>query len=134
MTESSGGSDTELTGMLDHWKTLKTQAENGELRMDPEIGNALKARADTLITELDKMVNKTEELQYVTGFGTLKSAEALRAKFAAKAVTDDDSAKKRLQESIDIVTLMSQTYALAIRRIEETDQSTAGALGKTGAQ
>ncbi|WP_280228339.1 hypothetical protein [Nocardia cyriacigeorgica] len=134
MTELPGGTDGELTGLLGHWKALKTQAENGELRMDPEIGNALKARADAMLAALDKMLFDTEELQYVSGFGTLKSAEALRAKFAAKAVTDDDSAKKRLQESIDIVTLMSETYALAVRRIEETDQSTAGALGKTGTQ
>ncbi|WP_280235722.1 hypothetical protein [Nocardia cyriacigeorgica] len=131
MTTPSG---PEMPGMLSHWKTLKTQAENGELRMDPNIGNALKGRADTLLTELRKMVRDTDQLDHVTGFGKLKSAEALRAKFTGKAVTDEDSAQNRLKESIDIVTLMSETYALAIRRIEETDQSTAGALGKTGAQ
>ncbi|TLF53990.1 hypothetical protein [Nocardia cyriacigeorgica] len=126
--------NSEMPGLLSHWKTMKTQAENGELRMDPEIGNALKARADTLLTELRKMVGNTKQLEHVSGFGTLKSAEALRGKFAAKAVTDEDSAQNRLKESIEIVTLMSETYALAVRRIEETDQSTAGALGKTGAQ
>ncbi|MFE3445225.1 hypothetical protein ACFXNW_19515 [Nocardia sp. NPDC059180] len=126
--------DPKLTGMIDHWKTLKTQAENGELRMDSEIGNALKGRADAMLTALNKMIGDTKQLEHVSGFGTLKSAEALRGKFAAKATTDDDSAQKRLQESIDIVTLMSETYELSIRRIEETDQSTAGVLGQTGAQ
>ncbi|MBF6440065.1 hypothetical protein [Nocardia cyriacigeorgica] len=127
-------SNSEMPGLLNHWKTMKTQAENGELRMEPEIGNALKGRADTLLTELRKMVADTKQLEHVSGFGTLNSAEALRKKFAAKASTDEDSALKRLQESIDIVTLMSETYALAIRRIEETDQSTAGVLGQTGVQ
>ncbi|MBF6456198.1 hypothetical protein [Nocardia cyriacigeorgica] len=133
MTESPDGTSGELTGMLDHWKTLKTQAENGELRMDPQIGSALKSRADTMLTALDDMLNATTELQYVSGFGSLPSAQALQGKFAAKAVTADDSAQNRIKESINIVTLMSETYALAIRRIEETDQSTAGVLGTTGA-
>lgn len=70
--------EQELTGLHDHWKTLKTQAENGELRMDPQIGNALKGRADTMLTALNKMLVDTNQLQHVSGFGTLKSAEALR--------------------------------------------------------
>ncbi|MBF6427110.1 hypothetical protein GV791_30285 [Nocardia cyriacigeorgica] len=132
MTETP--SETEMSGMLSHWKGLKTQAENGELRMDPQIGSALKARADAMLTELDLMVFDVKALEHVSGFGTLGSAVALQKKFAAKATTADDSAQKRLQESIDIVKLMSETYELAIRRIEETDQSTAGTLGQTGTQ
>ncbi|MBF6158214.1 hypothetical protein IU421_15385 [Nocardia cyriacigeorgica] len=132
MTESPSGTDQ--AGLVSHWKSLKTQAENGELRMDPEIGNALKARADAMITALDDMLDDAAALEHVSGFGSLGSAVELQKKFAAKAVTDQDSAVNRLKESHEIVTLMSETYALAIRRIEETDQSTAGALGKTGAQ
>ncbi|MBF6090646.1 hypothetical protein [Nocardia cyriacigeorgica] len=120
--------------LLSHWKTLKTQAENGELRLNTEVGEALKRHADELLLKLNSMLGRTQDLAFVSGFGTLGSAVELQKKFAAKAVSDEDSAANRLKESIDIVTLMRDTYALSISRLQETDQSTAGALGQAGAQ
>lgn len=131
---SNPENDAPLSGMLDHWKTLKSQAESGELRMDEQVGSALKAQADQLITRLDLMLVRANQLQHVTGFGTLASAVALQKKFSEKALGADDSAVKRLQESIDIVRLMRDTYELAIRKIGETDQSIATDLGNAGAQ
>ncbi|BDT85418.1 hypothetical protein [Nocardia cyriacigeorgica] len=128
MTTPSG------TELLSHWKTLKTQAENGELRLDTRVGEALKAHADALLLKLNTMLGRTQDLAFVSGFGKLGSAVELQKKFAAKAVTDEDSAANRLKESIEIVTLMRDTYELSIRRLQETDQSTAGALGQAGAQ
>ncbi|MEU1985238.1 hypothetical protein [Nocardia sp. NPDC019395] len=118
--------------MLQQWQTFKTQAENGELRMEEGIGGQLVARCDTFLDRLDGMLRRTDSLSFVSGFGTLRSAEALRGKFARKAVEDPDSAANRLQMAIDIVTLMKETFELACRKIEETDQSTSSALGNAG--
>ncbi|MEU4313029.1 hypothetical protein [Nocardia sp. NPDC024068] len=118
--------------MLQQWQSLKAQAESGELRMEAEIGGQLAARCTNFLTRLDGMLRQTDRLSYVDGFGTLRSADTLKNKFAGKAVNDADSAANRLKTAIDIVTLMKETFELSARRIEETDQSTSTALGNAG--
>ncbi|ONM47348.1 hypothetical protein B0T44_08315 [Nocardia donostiensis] len=120
--------------MRTHWQSLKTQAENGELRLDEQVGKELMKQADQLLTRLDTMVDAAGDLEHLTGFGGLESAKALKNKFALKAKNGDDSAVKRLQESIEIVKLMRETYELSIRKLNETDQSIASQLGKTWEQ
>lgn len=119
--------------MLQQWQTLKTQAESGELRMDAEIGGKLMQRCDTFLNQLDDMLRQTDSLKFVDGFGGLKSATALRDKFAGKAAKDSDSAANRLKAAIDIVTLMKQTFELSTRQVADIDQSTSTALGNAGA-
>ncbi|PXX61462.1 hypothetical protein DFR70_10820 [Nocardia tenerifensis] len=125
-------SDTEMQGMLTRWQTLKTQAEGGELRLDTDIGQQLAAHAERMRTKLNGLMNKAVELEHLSGFGTLASAEDLRQKFALKANNGNDSAVKRLKQSIDIATLMKETYELAIRKISESDQSAADKLAGLG--
>ncbi|TLG00259.1 hypothetical protein FEK35_24630 [Nocardia cyriacigeorgica] len=122
----------EEVDQLQHWQNLKTQAQNGVLRVEPELGRALMARCDTFLAALETMRTDAMRLQYVGGFGSLKSADALAKKFASKAVGAEDSAVTRIEQSIDIVTTMRQTYELAIRTITETDQAIGQQLGKTG--
>ncbi|GGL32361.1 hypothetical protein [Nocardia jinanensis] len=124
--------DTTQVAMLQQWQGLKTQAENGELRMDASIVDKLTARCDTFIDELEGMLNSSGNLAALTGFGTLRSAVALQAKFAAKAVQDSDSASNRLKTAIDIVILMRETFELSAGRVQETDSSTSNALGNAG--
>ena len=118
---------------LQQWQTLKTQAENGELRMEEGIATQLAGRCNTFIDRLDEMLRTAEHLGTLSGFGNLRTAEALRDKLARKGVGDPDSAANRLKAAIDIVSLMKETFELAGRRIEETDQSTSSALGNAGA-
>ncbi|MGI5221360.1 hypothetical protein [Nocardia sp. CA-290969] len=124
--------EPEQTTLLQQWQTMKTQAETGELRMEADISVKLKARCQTFISRLEQMLVMADQLQYVEGFGSLRSAGYLRDKFANKAVNDADSAANRLKTAIEIVTLMEQTFELCSRRLAETDQSTSSALGNTG--
>lgn len=119
--------------MLQQWQTLKTQAEAGELRMDADVGASLAARCSVFLDRLQVMLRQTDSLAYLEGFGTLRSADTLRTKFAGKAVTDPDSAANRLKAAIDIVMLMKQTFELSARQVAETDESTSTALGNAGA-
>ncbi|WP_194837920.1 hypothetical protein [Nocardia sp. XZ_19_369] len=119
---------SEMQAMLTRWQTLKKQAEGGELLLDSQIRERLVTHAEQMRTKLDAMVNKAAELEHLSGFGSLTSAGDLRQKFALKANNGTDSAVKRLQQSIDIVTLMKETYELAIGKITESDQSVADKL------
>ncbi|MBF6351511.1 hypothetical protein IU448_21215 [Nocardia flavorosea] len=124
--------ETQQTTLLQQWQTMKTQAESGELRMEADISDKLKARCHAYKTQLEQLLIMTDQLQYVEGFGGLRSAGYLRNKFANKAVADADSAANRLKTAIDIVSLMEETFELTARRLEETDQSTSSALGNAG--
>lgn len=127
MTEQSS-----QAAMLQEWQNLRTRAESGELRMSADISSKLVGRCETFIGQLQDMLRKTDSLEFVDGFGTLKSATALRNKFAGKAAAAPDSAANRLKLAIDIVTLMKQTFELSAKAIEETDTSTSQALGNAG--
>ncbi|WP_328391461.1 hypothetical protein [Nocardia sp. NBC_00416] len=118
--------------ILQQWQGLKNQAENGGLKMDPDIGSNLAARCDVFLDRLDGMLLTCDDLKLVDGFGTLRSATSLQDKFAKIAMSKTDSAANRLKTAIDIVTLMKQTFELSARRVEETDQSTSTALGNAG--
>lgn len=117
---------------LQQWQNLKTQAENGDLRMEEGIATQLAGRCNAFIDRLDEMLRTADHLGTLSGFGKLRTAEALRDKLARKGAGDPDSATNRLQAAIDIVSLMKETFELAGRRIEETDQSTSSALGNAG--
>ncbi|WP_280429152.1 hypothetical protein [Nocardia brasiliensis] len=123
--------DTEqpdMQSMVTKWQALYKQADGGELRLDEEIGQKLAQRSEQMITKLRAMWNGAAELEHLSGFGTLASAEALRAKFALKANNGNDSAVRRIEQSIDVVTLMRDTYKLACGKLAEADKSAADKL------
>ncbi|MFF2082611.1 hypothetical protein ACFVVM_02500 [Nocardia sp. NPDC058176] len=120
------------------WKTLKQQAVAGEFRMEEGVGEALRAACATYVGKLEKLKEDARFLEHLSGYGGIPSADLLREKFQNKAVNGesdnpDDSALKRLDQHIEIATLMRDTYAAAIGKLQETDQKFATVLGqKTG--
>lgn len=116
---------------LKHWQNLKTQAENGELVMEADIAGKLAQRCDTFVGQLNDAIDKAYDLQYVSGFGTLRSATQLSEKFANKAVSEEGSAVNRLKQSVQIVELMKATFELSAKKVGETDQQISQALGNT---
>ncbi|MCP2280315.1 hypothetical protein [Nocardia amikacinitolerans] len=125
-------SASSIEGALAQWQQYKQKAESGEFRMDAQIGDALRGRAQTMLDGLEQVLLVTaKQLGRINGFGTLPSAEALKAKFENKAVNDSDSAVNQLKKHIDLVTLMRDTYALSIRKLSETDQANASQLNNT---
>lgn len=70
---------------------------------------------------------------HVDGYGGLPSALDLKVKFEKKADGGgehdaDDSAVRRLEQHIEVVKLMRDTYAAAIGKLQQTDQSAAGEM------
>ncbi|MCP2318316.1 hypothetical protein APR12_003669 [Nocardia amikacinitolerans] len=118
----------DLQAQMRQWQQLKEQAVTGEFRMDEGIGEALRKRCETMLRDLDTMVRDAQQLQYLAGYGSLPSAVALQEKFQNKAVNggphdSKDSAATRLQQHIEVVQLMHDTYAAAIGKLQETDQT-----------
>ncbi|MFI5720208.1 hypothetical protein [Nocardia sp. NPDC051750] len=123
---------TEQQNQLQHWQNLKTQAESGELVMQKDVAEKLAGRCDTFLDQLNDAVARAKDLQYISGFGDLRSAKALAQKFANKAVADEDSAVNRLNQAIEIVKLMKQTFELSAKEISEADDQVSQALDNAG--
>ncbi|WP_054811137.1 hypothetical protein [Nocardia arizonensis] len=113
----------QIQNLVTQWNGLKTEAESGQLRMDPEVCNALKGHADQMKIQLNRMLFAVGQLSELSGFGALRTAKIMQQKFENKADTGDASAAERLKQSIEVLTLMAETYEKAVRTIEETDQS-----------
>ncbi|MCP2299975.1 hypothetical protein APR11_006438 [Nocardia amikacinitolerans] len=121
-----------MEGALAQWRNYKQKAESGEFRMDHEIGDALRNRAETMLKGIeDVLLVKANDVAHLSGFGTLPSAQALQAKFQNKAVSDNDSAANQLKKHIDLLMLMRDTYALSIRKLTDTDQANANQFNQT---
>ncbi|MFC8528691.1 hypothetical protein [Nocardia sp. NPDC057227] len=120
-----------------HWRNLKQQAINGELRLDQGVGQALADVVDQYITALEQQKREAAYLDHLTGWGTLPSAQTIRQKLEAKAVAggpDDthDSAVKRLGQHIAIARDQHDTFLAAIGRLQAADQQSADDLGSSG--
>ncbi|WP_036529126.1 hypothetical protein [Nocardia sp. CNY236] len=118
-----------------YWTNLAQQATAGELRMELELGEALRAAAKKYAERLDQLLIEARRLGKLSGWGSLPSAIALRTKFEHKAVgggsNPDDNAVSRLQEHIEIAWLQHDTFAAAIGKLELIDEERAAALRAT---
>lgn len=119
------------------WRNLRQQAINGELRLAEDVGQALADVANQYIAELEFQKRMAANLDRLTGWGTLPSAQTIRRKLEAKAVGGspddaDDSAVKRLEQHIAIACDQRDTFLAAIGRLQATDQQSADNLGSSG--
>ncbi|MEV0771411.1 hypothetical protein [Nocardia salmonicida] len=121
-----------------YWQNMKTQAVNGEFRLEEDLGQALAGVVSQYITDLERQKTYAQALNRLTGWGGLPSAEVIRAKYEAKAVAGgagdaNDSAVKRLEQHIAIARDQRDTFLAAIGKLQAVDQQSAGEIGATGA-
>lgn len=115
-----------------YWRNMKAQAINGEFRIEEDLGQAIADVVSQYISDLEIQKDNAGNLNRLSGWGSLPSAEAIRGKIEAKAVADE-SAAKRLDEHIAIARDQRDTFLAAIGKLQAVDQQTAGDLGATGA-
>ncbi len=121
-----------------YWRNMKTQAINGEFKIDEDLGQAIADVVSQYISDLEIQKDDAANLNRMSGWGGLPSADAIRAKYEAKAVAGgagdpNDSAVKRLDQHIAIARDQRDTFLAAIGKLQAVDQQTAGALGAQGA-
>ncbi|WP_433491033.1 hypothetical protein [Nocardia grenadensis] len=113
-----------MSDQLKHWQNLKQQAIDGELHVEYEVGTLLRQECDTLLFNLRKRRDDAMTLGRLAGYGGLPSAQDMKSKFELKATGGEngDSAVDRIDGLIEVVTVMSDTYAAMIGELSETDQ------------
>ncbi|MFC6014484.1 hypothetical protein [Nocardia lasii] len=119
-----------------YWTQLAQKAVAGELRVEPELGEALRAAAKVYAEGLTAARANTAQLGNLSGWSSLPSAVALRVKFEQKGVgggsDPNDNAAQRIQDHIDIAWLQHDTFAAAIGKIELVDEQRAAQLRAVG--
>ncbi|WP_063061724.1 hypothetical protein [Nocardia sienata] len=123
-----------MTEQQTHWQNLKQQAIDGELQMDYDAGSALRNESEALLTQLQRFRDDATSLSHLAGYGGLPSALDIKKKFELKAAGGEngDSAVTRLDEMIEVVTLMRDTYAAMIGELQETDQQNSSQTAAAG--
>lgn len=113
-----------MTDQTKHWQNLKQQAIDGELSVEYDVGVLLRQECENLLVNLRDRRRSAQILGRLAGYGGLPSAQDIQRKFETKAIGGEngDSAADRIDGLIEIVKLMSDTYAAAIGELEETDQ------------
>ncbi|WP_040796805.1 hypothetical protein [Nocardia higoensis] len=113
---------------LKTWQNLKQQGIDGEFRLDKDIGHAIITHCETFLLSLDEMLQTAQNLEHLSGYGGLPSAQQLQQKFIHKAVgggdhDPNDNAVSRIMQHIEIVTTMRDAYRAAIGELQNVDQS-----------
>ncbi|WP_431940108.1 hypothetical protein [Nocardia grenadensis] len=113
-----------MTDQVKHWQNLKQQAIDGELRMEYDLGALLRQECENLLMNLRDRRRSAQTLGRLAGYGGLPSAQDIQKKFELKANGGEngDSAVERIDGLIEIVNLMSDTYAAMIGELSDTDQ------------
>jgi|SRR5690606_29148423 len=124
---------------LKTWQTFKQQGIDGTFTLDEGIGSALAARCETLLTSLDGMLKDASDLEFLSGYGGLPSAQQLQQKFQQKAVggathDPDDNAISRIKLHIEIVTTMRDAYLAAIGQLQNVDESNSQQMNEQAEQ
>lgn len=114
----------EPSGDLPLWQRLAVESGAGRLRLEPDAARICADACLTYIDDLKELLERTRFLTEVGGYGTLPSAQALGAKFAAKGSGSADSIEARLREHIAVVWQMRDTFVLAGQQINEQDEAT----------
>ncbi|NEW27943.1 hypothetical protein [Nocardia cyriacigeorgica] len=114
------------------WRNLLSQAESGELTLDPDVGANLDAVCQTYLDKLDDVLLKARNVANVEGFGSFPSGEALREKFSFKGSGTTQSIDAVLLEHVETVNLIRQVVAKSIENLKATDQATGQQVTKTG--
>ncbi|MGW6423928.1 hypothetical protein ACWF82_14715 [Nocardia sp. NPDC055053] len=115
-----------------YWRNMKTQAINGEFKIEDDLGQAIADVVTQYIEALEVQKSNASGLARLNGWGELPSAIAIQQKIEGKA-TADESAVKRLEAHIAIARDQRDTFLAAIGKLQAVDQQTAGDLGATGA-
>ena len=124
---------------LKTWQNFKEQGINGQFTLDTDIGDALVNRCEVFLLELQRMKVNAQALQFLSGYGGLRSANDLKVKFEQKAGGGgghdlNDNVLTRLNQHIEIVTTMRDAYLAAIGKLETVDQETGQTLMSQGDQ
>ncbi|MEV6225140.1 hypothetical protein AB0M13_26160 [Nocardia fluminea] len=114
------------------WNQLLTQANAGELALDPEVGRDLDRVCDDHISRLEEVFLSVERVARISGFGSFDSSAILENKFSQTAVGGDRALDTVLRQHIEAVQTAKEVVAKAIANFVAQDEATGAEISATG--
>ncbi|MET9214405.1 MULTISPECIES: hypothetical protein [unclassified Nocardia] len=114
------------------WKQLLSQANSGELALDPEVGRDLDRVCDDHLDRLEEVLGKIGTVSFISGFGTLDSGVTLEKKFSLTASGSDRALDTVIQQHIEAVQTAKEVVAKAIANFVAQDGTLATEISATG--
>lgn len=114
------------------WNQLLTQANAGELSLDPEIGKDLDRVCDDHLDRLEETFEQVAIVSAISGFGDFDSGRTLERKFSLTASGGDRPLDEALKKHIEAVKTAKAVVAKAIANFVAQDQETGAKISATG--
>lgn len=114
------------------WNQLLTQANAGELALDPEVGRDLDRVCDDHITRLEEVYLSVERVGRLSGFGSFNSSTILEKKFSLTASGSDRALDTVLRQHIETVQTAKEVVAKAVSNFVAQDVATGAKISATG--
>ncbi|NKX90177.1 hypothetical protein [Nocardia coubleae] len=114
------------------WSQLKSQADAGQLMLDPEVGRDLDRVCDDHISRLEEVFLMVGRVERITGFGSFDSSAILEKKFSLTASGGDRALDTVLRQHIEVVQTAKEVVAKAIANFVAQDQAAGDQISATG--
>lgn len=110
------------------WERFGMEVDSGTFSLEPDVARGVLAACDEYRELLVDLKPRAENLQYVDGFGTLPSGQALRDKFSRKAVGGPDALVDVLVSHIAVIDEMRALFTKCIAAAQNQDSANASSL------
>lgn len=114
------------------WNQLLTQADAGELSLDPEVGRDLDRVCDDHLDRLEEVYELVDRVKRIDGFGSFNSSQALANKFSQTASGGDRALDTVIRQHIEAVQTAKEVVAKAIANFIAQDGTLATEISATG--
>ncbi|APE37608.1 hypothetical protein BOX37_30900 [Nocardia mangyaensis] len=117
------------------YATLVAKARAGEVYLNDEAAAYHMYKAcDTRLSDLQGLLDITQRVRNVTGFGDFDMAKTLESKFRSQAVGEPNSIYEVILKDIDAVKDLREVFSISFKSITGKDIENASALDYTTGQ
>ena len=117
-----------ITDNLEYWQSLRAQASEGELHVEPDVARQCDRVCADYLVNLSGQLELTQTLSSPESFGDLPSAQMLGAKFHRLAVGEQGSARFAIKQQIEIIKTMREFFQHYFASVEAADSATAASV------
>lgn len=114
------------------WNQLLTQANAGELALDPEVGRDLDRVCDDHLDRLEEVYELVDRVARIDGFGSFDSGQVLAKKFSLTASGGDRALDTVLRQHIEAVQTAKEVVAKAIANFVAQDENSGAQITAAG--
>ncbi|MGF0318333.1 hypothetical protein [Nocardia fluminea] len=114
------------------WTQLLSQANAGQLSLDPEVGKDLDRVCDDHLDRLEEVFEQVALVSAISGFGDFNSGRTLERKFSLTASGGDRPLDEVLKKHIESVKTAKEVVAKAIANFVAQDEATGAEISATG--